>query len=403
MADFIVTSGIKLSGNIYGADNITANSITIANTGVFGNLRIGGSVTGNITGTVSSLQNFTTSNLLEGLNLYFTNARVLSALTTSNVTVNNLFVAGDLVVQGNTVSLSTATLNVEDKNIVLANGAPNAAAANGAGITIDGANASINYASSGDKFVINKPVDVQGNLNVTGNAFINGDPVITLNPLNQSLALLRAQLEASPQNVLYVAKHGDDNNSGSSMSNAIANIHVALARANAWTTVFVKSGDYTLYNHPVTIKQRVGLVGDNLRTTTIRPSSVTTDMFYVENASYVTGITFRDHQSPAAVFSYNPDGSAGFISTSPYIQNCSSITTTGCGMRVNGSYVTGLRSMVCDSYTQTNTGGIGIHMLNRGYTQLVSVFTICCHIAILAENGGFCSVTNSNSSFGDYG
>jgi len=456
MADFIVKSGIKLGGNLYGADYITANNISVTYTGVFENIRVRSSITGNVIGTVSSLQNFTTSNLAEGVNqyftaaraitavtpvlttanvventnLYYTNSRVVSAvtplLTTSNVVegtnlyftderaknalangitiVNNLIVGGDLTVQGNTVTLNTATLTVEDKNILLANGAPNAVAADGSGITIAGANASITYASTGDKIVVNKPVDIQGNLNITGPAaFINSDPVITLNPLNQSLAVLRAQLEASPQNVLYVSKNGDDNNSGFAMSNAIANIHVALNRATAWTTVFVGSGEYTLYNHPVTIKQRVGLVGDNLRTTTIRPSNVTTNMFYVENASYVTGITFRDHQSPAAVFSYNPDGSAGTIVTSPYIQNCSSITTTGTGMRVDGSYVTGLRSMVCDSYTQTNTGGIGIHMLNRGYTQLVSVFTICCHIAILAENGGFCSVTNSNSSFGDYG
>jgi hypothetical protein len=59
--------------------------------------------------------------------------------------------------------------------------------------------------------------------------------------------------------------------------------------------------------------------------------------------------------------------------------------------------------MVVDSYTQTNEGGIGMHMLNRGYTQLVSVFTICCDIAILAEDGGFCSITNSNASFGRLG
>jgi hypothetical protein len=72
-------------------------------------------------------------------------------------------------------------------------------------------------------------------------------------------------------------------------------------------------------------------------------------------------------------------------------------------MRVDGNYVTGLRSMVCDSYTNTNEGGIGIHMLNRGYTQLVSVFTICCDIAVLCENGGFCSITNSNASFGRLG
>jgi hypothetical protein len=72
-------------------------------------------------------------------------------------------------------------------------------------------------------------------------------------------------------------------------------------------------------------------------------------------------------------------------------------------MRVDGRYVKGLRSMVCDSYTNTNEGGIGIHMLNRGYTQLVSVFTICCDIAVLCEDGGFCSITNSNASFGRLG
>ena len=244
---------------------------------------------------------------------------------------------------------------------------------------------------------------VTGNLAVAGNLFVGGEEVATRPELNISIALLRAQLEAPVGNVLYVAGNGDDNNSGTSLSNAFANIHTALNAAQPWTTVFVKSGDYVLYEQPVTIKSRVGLVGDNLRTTTIRPSQANVDMFYVNNACYATGITFRDHISPAAVFSYNPDGSAGTIVTSPYIQNCSSITTTGTGMRVDGRYVQGLRSMVCDSYTQTNAGGIGIHMLNRGYTQLVSVFTICCQISILAEGGGFCSITNSNTSFGTYG
>jgi hypothetical protein len=42
-------------------------------------------------------------------------------------------------------------------------------------------------------------------------------------------------------------------------------------------------------------------------------------------------------------------------------------------------------------------------MLNRGNTQLVSVFTICCDISFLCEGGGFCSINLSNSSFGNYG
>ena len=51
----------------------------------------------------------------------------------------NLTVTGDLTVQGDTVTLNTATLEVEDKNIVVAKGNTDTAGADGAGITIDSA------------------------------------------------------------------------------------------------------------------------------------------------------------------------------------------------------------------------------------------------------------------------
>jgi hypothetical protein len=59
--------------------------------------------------------------------------------------------------------------------------------------------------------------------------------------------------------------------------------------------------------------------------------------------------------------------------------------------------------MVFDAFTQYNQGGIGIHIDNEAYAQLVSIFTICTQIAVWATNGGYCSITNSNSSFGTYG
>lgn len=216
-------------------------------------------------------------------------------------------------------------------------------------------------------------------------------------------------------NIIYVAKNGDDTLDGYIPANAIANIHVALDRiaqySNTFWTVQVAPGDYTLFNNPVTIPARCSLIGNDLRTTTIRPQNPTSDMFYVNVGVYVFGFTFRGHRAAnpasvktgAAVFSYNPNGSAGNITTSPYIQNCSSITTTGTGIRVDGNYVGGLRSMVLDAFTQFNEGGIGIHLLNRGYMQLVSLFTICCEYSVLCEAGGFGSITNSNSSFGRYG
>jgi hypothetical protein len=67
-------------------------------------------------------------------------------------------ITGNLTVNGTTTTLNTATLDIEDLNITLAKGAVNAAAANGSGLTVDGANATIVYTSSTDSWNLNKPL-----------------------------------------------------------------------------------------------------------------------------------------------------------------------------------------------------------------------------------------------------
>lgn len=203
-------------------------------------------------------------------------------------------------------------------------------------------------------------------------------------------------------NVLYVSKSGNDANAGTSLSTSKLTIKSALTIATLGTTIFVKSGDY-IENNPLSVPEGVSIVGDNLRTVFVRPQNKTQDLFYVKSAAYISNMTFKDHEYPSAAVAFNPNGSAGVIHTSPYVQNCTSMTTTGTGMRIDGAHANGLRSMVVDAYTQYNQGGIGIHHLNRGNSQLVSVFTICCSVAVLCESGGFCSLTNSNSSFGTFG
>ena len=203
-------------------------------------------------------------------------------------------------------------------------------------------------------------------------------------------------------NVLYVSKSGDDLNDGLALNTSKLTIKAAVEIATYGTTIFVKSGDYTEDN-PILLPEGISIVGDNLRTVTVRPTNITQDLFWVNNGCYLEQMTFKDHEAPAAAVAFPTDGSAGVIHTSPYVQNCTSMTTTGTGMRVDGDHVLGLKSMVVDAFTQYNQGGIGIHMLNRGNTQLVSVFTICCDVAFLCETGGFCSITNANSSFGNYG
>lgn len=210
-------------------------------------------------------------------------------------------------------------------------------------------------------------------------------------------------------NVLYVSKSGNDSNSGTELGQAKLTIASAVTAANALqvvnpngvTVIFVKAGDYTEIN-PISLSAGVSIVGDNLRAVSVRPANPTQDIFWVRNRCYLTGMTFRDHLTPAAAVAFPATG-AGTIITSPYVQNCSSITTTGSGMCVDGNLAGGLKSMVLDSYTQFNQGGLGIHITNQGYAQLVSIFTICCTAGVKCESGGTCSITNSNNSFGDYG
>jgi len=73
----------------------------------------------------------------------------------------------------------------------------------------------------------------------------------------------------------------------------------------------------------------------------------------------------------------------------------------GCGIRVDGELALGFtRSFVTDSFTQYNQGGKGIHVINCGYAQLVSTFTICTTEGVMTETGGQCSISTSNCSFG---
>ena len=82
----------------------------------------------------------------------------------------NLTVVGDLTVQGNTTTISSSNLEVVDANITVAKGAATALAADGAGLTVDGANATFTYASVGDHWTANKSIAAHIIGNLSGNA-----------------------------------------------------------------------------------------------------------------------------------------------------------------------------------------------------------------------------------------
>jgi hypothetical protein len=113
-------------------------------------------------------------------------------------------------------------------------------------------------------------------------------------------------------------------------------------------------------------------------------------------------MAFTGAANTGAIFSFNPNR-IEYFDQSPYIQNCTNFIPNSIGLKIDGNNAIGpLKSMVLDSYTQYNQGGIGVSITNEGYAQLVSLFTICDDVAVYCGSGAACDLTNSNSSFGNY-
>ena len=104
------------------------------------------------------------------------------AITPQSLTVTadagiggNLTVTGNLIVNGSTTTINTATLSVEDLNITVASGAGNSSAANGAGLTIAGASAIFAWNHAQGAMTLNKELRLDNNKglffhNATGNS-----------------------------------------------------------------------------------------------------------------------------------------------------------------------------------------------------------------------------------------
>ena len=229
-------------------------------------------------------------------------------------------------------------------------------------------------------------------------------------------------------NTVWVTKNGCDTNSGLLEGDAKATVGAAAAIAQPGDTIKIRPGRY-IENNPVGLQRDVSITGEDIRLVTIEPSNTSLDVFWVRRGCLVENLNFSgatvgvSHAGGSAVAfpktgvtansGYTPAGPATQGPTnrwrSPYVRNCTNFMTESIGMKIDGNDATGtpdganLKSMVCDSFTQYNENGIGVSLTNDGYAQLVSIFTINNDIAIYADTGGQCDLTNSNSSFGNFG
>jgi len=87
----------------------------------------------------------------------------------------DVIVSGDLIVNGATTTISSTELDITDKNITIASGSADSSAADGAGLTVDGPDATFNYMHDLLGWQLNKPItigntttDYGGALNIYG-------------------------------------------------------------------------------------------------------------------------------------------------------------------------------------------------------------------------------------------
>jgi hypothetical protein len=180
-------------------------------------------------------------------------------------------IKGDLQVDGTTTTINSTTLAVDDLEIVVADGAADSATADQAGIKVDGANATLHYRSTGDKWQTNKPLDVQGNITSNGaiedvfgdvrkvSVTTSSDASVTI-PSSSSGKLFR--LVGAANNTVVV----DRNNFSEGDVVTIYNVSgapntISLSFSNWSNGVRVAGGDGTNYNNTSTLQvEAYGLV-----------------------------------------------------------------------------------------------------------------------------------------------
>jgi hypothetical protein len=163
--DFTVTSGaVSLkSGSVANAD-LANDGIVIGSTDV----SLGGTIT-----SLVGLTNVTVDDITLNGNVISTPSSVNDIILDpkgGDSAGGRVIIQGDLLVQGTETIVNSTTMTINDKNLVLADSAADATAANGAGITINGAAATLQYLVSGDKWEVNKDFNTTGELYRNGTA-----------------------------------------------------------------------------------------------------------------------------------------------------------------------------------------------------------------------------------------
>ena len=347
------------------------------------------------------------------------------ASTGSNTFIGNQIITGSLNVSG-TITANEYHTTIVSSSVLYTSG-------------------STKFGDTGDdKHQFTGSVLITGSLSVTGSVSLRDSLTVGGTLIATAISGSGAGLTdiGVTEKIFYVSEDGADTNDGKTLSTSFRTIKAAINAASASLalntglpvyrqSVQVKSG-YYVEEAPITVPSNVSILGDDLRSVVIRPTTgtKTENLFLMNNGTYCWGLRLEgceiddlDNPRKGFFFAFAPDA---YIVTSPYIQNCSAISTPADkfytpldyannnplvgngpgGMIIDDSVLNGyspLKSMIVDAYTQVAFNGIGICIRGRGYGQLVSFFTNFSSTGVFTIDGGHASLLNSNTTFGDYG
>ena len=299
-----------------------------------------------------------------------------------------------------------------------------------------------------DKQEITGSVEITGSLSVDGNlTFKNANNRLDatasfadVSTDTQLFAGIRPEDFVASEATIYVSStRGSDDNDGRSPAFPLRTIKKAaqlatpgddgrygLPTGSLFTgyRIDVDTGTY-IEDNPIELPRNTTVWGSGLRVTKIVAKNENEDLFWVNSGCYLAEMTFAglrvfpsvDDSQKGFAIAFAPNA---FITTSPYIQNCSMISNQensfleayeeipagGGGLNVDGNRIhpdSPLASMVLDAYTQIAPNGVGCQVVGRGFIQLVSFFTNFSAYSVKVLDGGQAVLLNSNTSFGDYG
>lgn len=305
--------------------------------------------------------NITTSGYLRGPAEFVIDPSAYNDIT------GKVVILGDLQVDGTTTTINSTTLTIDDKNIVLASGAVDSTAADGAGITVDGAGATFNYSHVGAKWVSNRSIETSGQFIstlATGTAPISVSSTTLVSNLNSDLL--------DGQEGSYYLDYTNFTNVPTNVSD-FTNDAGYLTSFTETDPVFVASEAYNITSTDTTNWDTAYGWGDHSSAGYLT-SYTETDPIFVASEAY--NITSTDTTNWDTAYSWGDHAQAGYITS--YINteyNHLAVTTTGGALlRLSGTdssnddvkFASGTNVTV--AYTDDNTITISSTDTNTTYS-----------------------------------